>query len=353
MGNGMAGMTLADIEREPHPDFDRLLSVLWRRRRPDRVPFYELLVNPPFMEKVLGRPVPDRAATVEFYHRLGYDYVPAWPGLPLPVGSLVDTRLGYPIVDRDSFGSYPWPSASEITFTECDAVSPILPAGMRIIAQTGGIFETAVGLFGYRRLCELLFDDRRLVAGAFERLGALYEAMYAGMARIPAVGALVISDDLGFKGQTLLSPRDLRELVLPWHRKIARIIHDSGKPCILHSCGNLAEIMDDLIDDVGIDAKHSFEDGILPVVEAYRLYGDRIAILGGFDVDRLCRSTLAEIRRHVDVLLDEVGDDGGYALGSGNSIPEFVPVDAYLTMMDQGWRRGEGAETLPWGRASP
>jgi len=332
-------MTLADIERDPRPDFGRLLSVLWKRGVPHCVPFYELFVDIPVMEKILGHAVPDRAATVEFYHRLGYDYVPAWPGLPLPVGSLVDTRLGYPIVDRSSFRSYPWPSASDVTTTEFESIAPILPAGMRIIAQTGGIFEAAVGLFGYRRLCELLFDDRGLVSEVFERLGALYEAMYARMARIPEVGAVVISDDLGFKGQTLLSPRDLRELVLPWHKRIARIIHDNGKPCILHSCGNLAEIMNDLIDDVGIDAKHSYEDAILPVAEARRLFGGRIAILGGFDVDRLCRSTPSDIRRYVDFLIDEVGDGGGYALGSGNSIPEFVPVDAYLTMMDQGWRR--------------
>jgi uroporphyrinogen decarboxylase len=97
--------------------------------------------------------------------------------------------------------------------------------------------------------------------------------------------------------------------------------------------------MDDLIDEVGIDAKHSYEDIIMPVTEAKALYGRRIAILGGFDVDRLCRSTEPEIRDYVDLLIDRVGQDGGYALGSGNSIADYVPLDHYLTMLEQGWKR--------------
>jgi len=335
-------MTLNDVHRELSPDFGRLLKVLWREGKPDWVPFYELFANVPVMEEVLGRPVPDTVSAVAFYHQLGYDYVPAAPEFPLKMGDLVDTRLGYPIRDRASFNEYPWPSPSDIGVREITAVAAALPSGMRIVGQTWGIFESAESLFGYRGLCEALYDDRPLVRDVFERLGALYQVVYTALARHPAVGAVVISDDLGFKGQTLVSPADLRELVLPWHKRLARIIHDNGKPCILHSCGNLEAIMDDLIDDVGIDAKHSYEDTILPVAEAYRRYGGRIAILGGFDVDRLVRSSLSEIRQGVDALLDDLGARGGYALGSGNSIPEFIPLDHYLTMMDQGWRRRIG-----------
>ena len=38
--------------------------------------------------------------------------------------------------------------------------------------------------------------------------------------------------------------------------------------------------MDDLIDGLGYDGKHSFEDSIIPVEEAYERWGSRIAILG-------------------------------------------------------------------------
>jgi len=166
---------------------------------------------------------------------------------------------------------------------------------------------------------------------------ALHLARYRAKADVEEVGALVISDDLGFKTQTMIGPDDLRKYVLPIHRKLAKIAHDAGKPCLLHCCGNLSEIMEDIIEYVGIDAKHSYEDSILPVTEAKRLYGDRIGILGGFDVDRLCRSSVEEVREYTRMLLD-MGKDGGYCLGSGNSIAPFVPVENYLAMLDEAWR---------------
>ena len=176
----------------------------------------------------------------------------------------------------------------------------------------------------------------------FDRVGALWEAMYRGMASIESVSAVVISDDLGFKTQTLVSPDDLREFVLPWHRRLAQAVHDHGKPCILHSCGQLADVMEDIIEYVGIDAKHSYEDQILPVTEAKALYGGRIAILGGYDLDRLCRETPAEVRTHTRRLIEACGADGGYALGSGNSIAAYVPVENYLAMLSEGWAARTG-----------
>ena len=42
---------------------------------------------------------------------------------------------------------------------------------------------------------------------------------------------------------------------------------------------------------MGIDARHSYEDKILPVEEAYKEYAGRLAVMGGIDVDFLCRKT--------------------------------------------------------------
>jgi uroporphyrinogen decarboxylase len=289
------------------------------------------------MEAILGKRLPDRAATVEFYTKAGYDYVPAWPRLNLPAGSLIDTTCRYPITNAAEFEAYPWPEPQAIDFSEFETMLPILPDGMKIIGQTGGIFESAQTLMGFAGLCYALKDNPELVERVVERLGELYVAMYEGMASIDAVGALVISDDMGYKTQTMISAAHLRKLILPQHKKLAEIAHRHGKPVIMHSCGQLAEIMEDLIEDVGIDAKHSFEDQILPVEKAYQKYGDRIAILGGFDLDRLCRSSEEEVRNYTRRLVEELGSQGGYAVGSGNSIAAYVPMRNYLAMIQTAW----------------
>jgi uroporphyrinogen decarboxylase len=63
-------------------------------------------------------------------------------------------------------------------------------------------------------------------------------------------------------------------------------------------------------------------------------YGDRIGLLGGVDVDILCREDPDTIFERVLVMGERFRAQAyGYALGSGNSIPDYVPVEGYLAMI--------------------
>lgn len=140
---------------------------------------------------------------------------------------------------------------------------------------------------------------------------------------------------MGFRTGTLISPEGLRKYILPWHKRWAEMAHQKGIPYFLHSCGNILAIMDDLINDVGIDGKHSFEDAIMPVEEFQRLYGDRIAVLGGVDLNILSAGTPETVRKRTRQLIETCGAKGRFAVGLGNSIPTYVPVDNYLSMIDE------------------
>ena len=91
--------------------------------------------------------------------------------------------------------------------------------------------------------------------------------------------------------------------------------------------------MDEII-DLGIDAKHSNEDSIAPFDRWIDDYGDRIGLIGGIDMSFLCSADEQQV-------YDRVLEDGrrfrekakGYALGSGNSIPKYVPAANYLAMI--------------------
>jgi uroporphyrinogen decarboxylase len=158
------------------------------------------------------------------------------------------------------------------------------------------------------------------------------------LADFSRVAVLWGSDDLGFRSGTMMSPDFLRRKILPWHKRCAQIARAKGKPYLLHSCGKLDEIMNDLIDDVRIDGKHSFEDAILPVTEAKSRYGHKIALLGGIDMDFLCRSDESKIRRRVRETLEICTKGGGYCLGTGNTVANYVPLDNFLAMIDEGRR---------------
>ncbi|MFP3896371.1 MAG: hypothetical protein ACLFV5_06000 [Anaerolineales bacterium] len=72
------------------------------------------------------------------------------------------------------------------------------------------------------------------------------------------------------------------------------------------------------------------------MIEAYEKYGDRIAIFCGIDVDFLCRAGAEAIRRRVRRTPDACLPGGGYCLGTGNSVANYIPLENYLSMVDEG-----------------
>lgn len=329
--------------------------MLLRQGEPDRVPLYELFADPPVMAAIMGHPIRNESDLVAYQLHMGYDYVQSRVlGCEHPTSGFMSTDdtaalsespRSFRVADMgciknwDDFESYRWPNPRNFDYSAIERTSQACPEGMKVVVHGGHVLEDAMGLMGYEGLAFALYDNPDLVAALFQTIGANYEKAYAACAPMESVGALVISDDLGFKTATMFSPDVLRTHVLPWYTRYCDIAHAHDKPVILHSCGNLGEIMDDLI-ACGIDAKHSFEDQVLPVTDFKRTYGERMAALGGIDVDYLCRSSEDDVRRRVREVLAICMPGGGYALGTGNTAANYVPVQNFLAMVDEGLQMG-------------
>jgi uroporphyrinogen decarboxylase len=332
------------------PDFKNLLKVL-RREKPGRPTLFEFFLNGPFYEKLTGRFLGVEGkdwkwgafnpVVTEAFRIAGYDYVTVMGSqMKFETGEIerkatISLNAGSAITDRESFKSYCWPDPDAFDYSSLELAKDSLPAGMKLIVYGPcGVLENVISLVGFERLCMLLADDADLAKDIFDAVGSRLVRYYEICVAFDSVGALIVNDDWGFKTATMFSPADLRRYVFGWTKKIVEVIHKAGRPAILHSCGNLDRVMDDIIDDMKFDAKHSFEDVIIPVEQAYEKWGGRIAILGGIDMDFMCRSTPEQIKQRCEVMLAKAATRGGYALGTGNSVPEYVPFDNYIAMID-------------------
>ena len=336
------------------PDFDEFLKILWRKGKPRHLPFYEHLASPGFIGSRTGTEFPEMRPGdegyweiyVDFWLGMGYDCVPMEMPLKCPLprsaaeGLSVASESSSIIRTWMDFESYAWPGTSEpIDFGAFETVAGLLPPGVRIVGGVAmGPYEWVSRMMGVVGLSYALADDPSLVDAVFAKINALIKAAHDHLATMDAVGALRQGDDLGFKTSTFLSPEALRRYVLPAYRDIAASAHDQGKPFILHSCGNLSEIHEDLIDFCRIDAKHSFEDGIMSVMKFKQLYGSRITPLGGLDVDVICRSDRESLKEYTRKHIDACFEDGWWALGTGNSLTDYMPVENYITVLEEGRR---------------
>jgi uroporphyrinogen decarboxylase len=354
----------------PKPDIEEFRKVILREKEAERVHFVELFCDHTILDYVwknhfkegwLRQAADDQDGqksywlnNIEFQRRMGYDYIRVSGGLDFPKTKRriaddthqagrerhwVEEGTG-PIASWQDFEEYPWPDPEASIPWHYEYVAENLPEGMGMfVCPTSGFLEVPMNeLMGFENMAMLMFDDPKLVEAVFDRTAGLIKGFYNKCLGLKHLAGIFQGDDMGFKTSTMISPDDMRKLVFPHHRELSRLAHDNKLLYMLHACGNLEEVMPDLLDDIKIDAKHSYEDAIMPVAEAKKKYGNRMGILGGVDLDKLCRLGENDLRKHVRDILDACMPGGGYALGSGNSVANYVPVENYMIMMDEGIR---------------
>lgn len=322
------------------PDFENILLIL-NREKPKRPTLFEFFMNQKLYEEVSGIKDPEKIdmARIKTFEKLGYDYTTfhcsfVFQRNERAHNKSVSLNENPTISDKKSFEEYPWPDAEKFDYSKLEKIAPEIPDGMKLIVPgPGGVLENVISLVGFDNLCFMQLDEPELMKDICDAVGSRLLRHYEIVSVFDTVGALISNDDWGFKTQTMLGPALMREYIIPWHIKIAKAVHKTGKPVILHSCGNLAELMNDIINVIKYDGKHSYEDNIKPVEEAYEELCGKIAVMGGIDLDFVCRSTPGQVYERSKAMLKRSSERGAYALGSGNSIPEYVPVENYYAMI--------------------
>lgn len=340
------------MKKSFEPDY-RNIEAAARNRAPARLPLYEHSISVVLMEKLMNRRfaalADGNAADKEeyfrsycgFFARYGYD-CPSFEGCITSIlpdaGALYGHAEGA-IKDMADFRRYPWDELTDRYFdrftADFEALAKVLPAGMKAIGGVGnGVFETVQDLVGYMNLCFISADDPELYAALFARVGRLMSDIWNRFLTMPYSQAFCVmrmGDDLGYKNNSLLSVEDIKTHVIPAYRPVIAAVHSHGRPFLLHSCGCIFNVMDDLI-GAGIDAKHSNEDEIAPFNVWVERYGERIGNFGGIDTDAVCRLDSARMEQYITQLLSKCEGHGGFAFSSGNSIPDYVPAENFVNM---------------------
>ncbi|MCL2361470.1 MAG: hypothetical protein FWC73_06625 [Defluviitaleaceae bacterium] len=337
------------------PDYQNMVNAAFNRKS-DRIPLYEHVINDTFMEKATGKRFialqdGDYADKLEyfrhycgFYKDMGYDTI-SYEGCVGPVmpgsGALMGITDGV-IKTREDFEKYPWAEIEDIFFNtyshRFNVFRESLPQGMKGVGGVGnGIFECVQDIVGFEHLCLIRVDDEELYGDLFAKVGDVLCAIWARF--LPEFGDIFcvcrMGDDLGFKSATLLPPDDIRKHIVPQYKRVVDIIHSHNKPFLYHSCGNIFDVMPDIINISGIDAKHSNEDIIAPFSKWIDDYGNKIGNFGGLDTDILCDITDCDIVEYTTHAFSVCAKKGrGVAMGSGNSIPDYVSVDRYCMALE-------------------
>jgi uroporphyrinogen decarboxylase len=350
-------------------DFGRVRRAMLRQGEGDRVPLFEMSVHKDLKAAVLGRSIERLQDEVDFWRAAGYDFVSVRAGVRSVVrgyhpavkdwrqkhhgangaaGGWVSEEKAL-IHDRTDFEAFPWPNPEELggypdyadVEDYLETVARLLPATMKLLVQIGYVFMGAWQLLGFENYCLKLVDDPDLVRDLHDWLGSSQLAVLEMLLQHDCVGTVWLPDDLCYNSGPVVAPRIYKEYVYPWYVKIVDRCHKADIPVGLHSDGDLARLLPDLV-DCGFDAIHPFEPPMNDIVAVKRQWGDRIAVAGGIDLkETLSNGAPADVEAEVLARVAALAPGGGWLLGSSNSIPDFVPVENYQAMLASGLNYGQ------------
>ena len=372
--------------KKPKPDFDQMVKVLNGTIKPAKVINAEILIDEEvkkfiienyFNEENYPPPIEhwgsDSLRTVDLdekrkayekyykqiinlYYRLGYNmfadltFIVNFESLNTITLKTKDTAYlsgkdrHWAVEDTgvikswDDFEKFSWKEAENLIDEyawHLKFLEKIIPDGMKIGAVATLFEEPLEWIFGYEGFFYMIADKPDLVNAVFNKVGKIMYDLYEMALTSDIVGCIVHADDLGFKSGTMISIEHLNKWVFPWFKKYVSSAHKHGKPFYLHSCGNKDKIMDILIDEIKIDAIHSFEDVSYPVTRYKKTWGDRVGIIGGVDVDKLARWDRERLQKYIRDTLNICMENGRYIFGSGNSICNYIPIENYFLMLEE------------------
>ena len=204
-----------------------------------------------------------------------------------------------------------------------------------VFGSVRGVFGFLFIALGLENMSIALYEEPALMGEIIEAADAFWTELGLRLIETGCT-ALYVANDMGMNGRTLLSPDMLREFFFPSLRRQIRTWKEAGGRVILHSCGNIDPILEDLA-DTGIDALNNIQVRAgMDLARTKERIGDRVTLVGNVDATGImCQSDQSKIADAIRDVIDTAGYDGGLIIATDHSFHEAVPSENVIYFINK------------------
>jgi len=339
------------------PDFERLKTVL-NGQMPDRVPNFEILIEPRNVTALLGRDVGNTMAA----SRGAGDSKVSQPIAPEIYMELCDIigqdaisleTIWAPCKYKDEKGDLhliseghvdTWEKFEKIIWPDWEHdfgpklehvkwyVDAVKDTPFGVVVMGGAFFQYCYQfLNGFDEFCLLIYEDRELVETCLDKVTDYYVKMTELMVDA-GIDCYYFCDDVAYKSGSFVNPDMFKELWLPRAKRIIAPARQGGIPVMFHSCGNVTKLIPIFI-ELGIDCLNPVEPYSMDIRKVKEEYGKEFAISGNVDIaGPLAFGTPEEAYEDSKQLVIDMKPGGNYIFTSCHSITDDIPPENYAAM---------------------
>jgi len=250
-----------------------------------------------------------------------------------PGGGDVGIIVDHPLKSPD-FSGYRFPEVQEdFARAQARSLERDERKAFRMFLLTMNYFERAWSLRGMENLLADMVLNPRFVEELFERILAHHLALLDIVLDYD-FDAVYIGDDWGQQKGLIMGPPMWRTFIKPGMRTMFDLIKRRGKYVCLHSCGDLRDILPELV-DMGLDIYNTIQPEIYDLEALKREYGRHLTFYGGISTQQfLPYASPAEVRDLARRVRKIMGRDGGYILAPTHAVTDDIPVENVLAIVE-------------------
>ena len=194
------------------------------------------------------------------------------------------------------------------------------------------LFERAWSLCGMENLLCYMLTDPEAVEGLFNKL--VHRNMQKTRIALQYdIDGVLFGDDWGQQKGLIMGRPLWTDLIKPHVAAMYGEVKAAGKSVAQHSCGDLREILDDLI-DIGLDVYQTFQPEIYDLREYKEKLNNRLTIWGAISTQaHLPFKSPGEICEITRIAMKIFGEGGGYIASPTHDVPGDVPPENIEAMV--------------------
>ncbi|MDD3244167.1 MAG: uroporphyrinogen decarboxylase family protein [Eubacteriales bacterium] len=282
-------------------------------------------------------------------HLVGYAF-PAWeepvPGKPGFVKDAMGVTWNRTGADRDigviDTPVLPDPETMDYDFPPLDKARLRRGVEARMAQRGDRFFYAGIGFSMFERAWTLCSMQEVLIGMLAypERLNHLLDSICEYDLQVLEVlleydpDGIYFGDDWGQQKGLIMGPAHWRQFIKPHMAALYSRAKAAGKCVIQHSCGDIREILPDLI-DIGLDVYQTVQPEIYDLKLLKREYGKDLTFWGGISTQHILpNGTPQEVRQVTIDTLRIMAPGGGYIAAPTHAVPHDVPPENLLAMMD-------------------
>ena len=161
------------------------------------------------------------------------------------------------------------------------------------------------------------------------------------------IDGVYFGDDWGQQHGLIMGPDLWHEFFYPVLKRMYGEVRRAGKFVMIHSCGDVDELFDDLI-EIGLGCFNPFQPEVMDVFDLMRRYSGKLAFHGGLSTQRtLPYGSVEEVGYETTRLL-QAGREGGYIFAPAHDVEGDVPLENMLAFIERAQAQPGFSELSPF-----